>query len=164
MRNKRTGLALLGAAALAACAWGARSAPRVRLLNTGIRIEHPLARGAWGLAGAAGLAVLAAAAPRPRLRFALAGVACIAAALAARRLAYRLDAEPGALVWRGVFGETSLAWREVSRVETGHDFLAVWGRGEARIRIDTAGFPPELRVTLERAISRRVAEARPGAR
>jgi hypothetical protein len=163
MPNRRRGLALLGVAALAACLWGAFGAPRVRLLNTGMRIEHPPARGAWGLAGAAGLGLLAVAVPRGGLRMALAVGAALAAALAGQRLAYRLEAGPQALVARGLFGTRTLPWREVSRVDTGREGLVVWGANEAQIRVVTTDFDPALRATLERAISRRVAESRAGA-
>ena len=83
MKGQPAALALLGLVAFAACAWGARGAPRVTLLNTGIRIEHPPARVSWGLAGAAGLALLAAAVPRRALRLVLAGAAVLAATLGA---------------------------------------------------------------------------------
>jgi hypothetical protein len=155
---------LLGALAFGACAWGARGAPHVTLLNTGIRIEHPHARGAWGLAGAGGLALLATVVPRRALRFALAGAAVLAAAVAAQRLVYRLEAGPQALVVRSLFGESVLPWREVSRVDSRPEELVVWGRQDAQIRVAMGPYPPDLRVTLERAISRRVAESRATAR
>lgn len=164
MKGKRGALALLGLVAFAACAWGAGGAPRVTLLNTGIRIEHSPARVGWGLAGAAGLALLAAAVPRRALRLVLAGAAVLAATFAAQRLVYRLDAGPQALVERGLFGETALPWREVSRVESTPEGLVVWGGPDARVRVATTGYHPDLRVTLERAISRRIAESRATAR
>ena len=59
---------------------------------------------------------------------------------------------------------TALPWGEVTRVDTGHQELLVSATGDRQIRVITTGFDPELRTTLERAISRRVAESRAGAR
>jgi hypothetical protein len=164
VRRRQVLFVVLGALALAACLWGAGGSPRVRLLNEGLRLEHPPARGAWGLAGAAGLGLLAAAVPRRGLRLTLAACAVLAAALAGQRLLYRLEAGPQALTARGLLGTTALPWREVTRVDTGHQELLVSGTGDTQIRVVTAGFDPELRTTLERAISRRVAESRANAR
>jgi hypothetical protein len=160
MTSKRVALALLGAAALAACIWAESAARRLTLANTGVRLEYPPGRAAWGLAGALGLALLAAGVPRRGPRLALAGAAVLAAALAAQRLAYRLDAGPQALVASGLLGSTSLPWREVSGVDSGPDALVVRGHADARIRVRTSDLHPDLRVTLERTISSRIAESR----
>jgi hypothetical protein len=163
MKHRRVALALLAAVALAACVWSESGTRRLTLLNTGVRLEYPPARAVWGLAGALGLAVLAAGVPRRGSRLALAGAAVLAAALAAQRLAYRLDAGPQALVVSGLLGSTSLPWREVSRVDSEPDALVVLGHADTRIRVSTADLHPDLRVTLERTISSRIAESR-GAR
>jgi hypothetical protein len=163
MKYRGAALALLAAAALACCLWGASGARRLTLLNTGARLEYPPGRAAWGLAGALGLALLAAGVPRHRPRVVLVSTAILAAVLAAQRLTYRLDAGPQALVARGLLGSTSLPWREVSRVDSGPDALVVLGHADARIRVSTADLHPDLRVTLERTISSRIAESR-GAR
>jgi hypothetical protein len=157
-------LALVGAAALVACVWSASGSPRITLTNTGLSLEHPRPRVAWGLAGGVVLALLAAATPSRMLRVTLATGAALATAMAGQRLAYRLDAGPETLIARDLLGATAMSWREVDRVEIGPDQLVVRGQGDARIDVATAHLHPEVRTTLERIISRRVAESRASAR
>lgn len=159
-RMTRTRLAVIvaGAALTAAAAVASRGAPHLTLLNTGIRVEYPRPPAIAGLGIAVGTALAAAAAPRRWMRLTLAGAAVLAAAAAVGRLRYRLDAGPQTLVSRGLFDETAIAWRDVSRLETGPEVLVVWGQADAQIRIVTSDFLPDHRATLERTIARHVGE------
>jgi hypothetical protein len=129
-----------------------------------MRLEHPRSRAAWGLAGGVVLGLLAIGTTRRTARAALVTAAALAAVMAAQRLAYRLDAGPEALVERDLLGATALPWRDVERVQIEPNRLVVRGRGERRIEVATAQLHPEVRATLERLISRRVAEGKSGAR
>ena len=153
----------LGLVILVAGALGAAGAPRMTLLNTGLRIEYPWARGLGALGVALGLGLIALALPRRWMRWIAAVAAVVATAFALGRLAYRLDAGDGGVVDRGLLGATRLAWRDVRRVDTGPALILIWGPGDAQVRVDTSSFSPEQRATLERTIARRVREAQPPA-
>jgi hypothetical protein len=161
MTRRRVAVLALGAVAALAGAVASQSAPRLTLVNTGIRVEYPRWPAAAGFAIAAGAAIAAAAAPRRWLRLALAAAALLSAAATAGRLRYRLEAGPRTLAARGLLGQTSLPWSDVSRVEDGPEILVVWGSGDAQIRIGTSDYLPDQRATLERTIARRVAENTP---
>lgn len=158
MTRRRLAFIVCGAALALAAAVASRSAPRLTLLNTGIRVEYPRPAAIAGFGIAMGVALAAAAAPRRWLKLALVGAAVLAAAAAAGRLRYRLDAGPQGLVSRGLLGTTTVAWRDVSRLETGPEILVVWGQGDAQIRVVTSDFLPDHRATLERTIARHVDE------
>jgi len=155
----------LGLALLVAGALGAGGAPRMTLLNTGLRIEHAWPHALAALGVAAGLAALAWAARVRAVRW-VAGLAAVAAvAFALSRLVHRLDAGDAGVVERGILGSTRLGWRDVRRVDAGPDLILLWGPGDVQVRVETSGFSPEQRATLERTIARRVREARaPAAR
>jgi hypothetical protein len=158
MTRTRLAVIVSAAALTVAAAVASRGAPRLTLLNTGIRVEYPRPPVIAGLGIAVGAALAAAAAPRRWMRLTLAGAAVLAAAAAAGRLRYRLDAGPHTIVSRGLLGETTIAWRDVSRLETGPEILVVWGQADAQIRIVTSDFLPDHRATLERTIARHVGE------
>lgn len=148
------GTALLVLGALFA---GARP-PRFVWLNSGLSIEH-----SWPEAAAAGLAAAGAFvawhALGSRLRWAALLAGAAAAGFALQLALYRVAAEEGGLSERGLLGSRTLAWTEISRVESGSRFVVVWGRDDSQLRIDTRAFPPEERARLDRTIARRVREA-----
>ncbi len=152
---------VVGLGVLAALAGGywASGAPRMTLLNTGIRIEYPGWQPAAALGAALGLALVAAASSRRWLHIALGIAAAVLALYAAGRLRYRLDASSDRLVSQGLLGETAIPWRAVARVDKGPDVILVWGQGDAQLRIATSDFTQEQRAALERAVARRVQEA-----
>jgi len=139
-------------------------APRMTLVNAGLRVDHAWPHGIAALGISAGLAVLAWAAPLRPLRWAAAVAAAAAAVFALGRVVHRLDAGNAGVVDRGLLGTTRLGWREVRRVDAGPDLILLWGPGEAQVRIETTGLSPEQRAILERTIARHVreAQARPG--
>jgi hypothetical protein len=156
-------LGALGIALIGAGAFFARGSPHFTLLNAGLRVEYPWTHGAALLLAAAGVALLGGIAPS---RFARIFLACLGLAVALASLdlwLYRLEAGPSSLTSRRLFPSTSLAWTEVSRVDSGRDALVVWGRGDDQIRIDTTGFRVDQREALERGIARRIREAGRGA-
>ena len=153
--------AILGVGLVAAGAYYARGGPHLTLLNTGLRVEYRWVQGAGFLAAALGVALLTLALPRRWLRAVAAVVAVVVAGLGASRFAYRLDAVEGGISDRGVLGSTLVAWRDVRRVNGGPALILVWGSGDTQVRVDTAGFTPDQRATLERTISRRVRESQP---
>jgi hypothetical protein len=163
MTHRRVAVLALGAGLAVAGAVASRGAPRLTLVNTGIRVEYPRWPAAAGLAIAAGAAIASAAAPRRWLGVALGVAALLAASATAGRLRYRLEAGPQTLAARGLLGETSVPWKDVSRVEDGPEILVVWGAGDTQIRITTTDYLPDQRATLERTIARRVAENAPSA-
>lgn len=158
MSRRRAVLVIAGVTVLLAGGYFSTGAPRMTLLNAAIRIRYPLSQGAALLGAAAGVALLGAAARRG-LRFAFGVVVAGAVLLAVERLLYRLDAGSDGLVSRGLFGETTVPWRDITRVQQGPALIVIWGRGDAQVRIDTSDFRPDHRATLERTIARRVQEA-----
>lgn len=162
MRARRQLLGIVGAVALAAGLAFAFGPPRITLLNAALlRIDYPRSQAAAALAASAGALLLALAFSR---RWALAAGGVLAALgifSALERFSYRLDADEAGLLCRRWRQETSVPWREVSRVESGPRVVVVWGRAETQIRVDTSGFRPEQRAALDRTIARRVRESRP---
>jgi hypothetical protein len=79
-------------------------------------------------------------------------------------LAYRLEAGEGGITLGGVLGSTTIAWTDVTRVDTGARALVITDRAESQVRVGTNDLAPEQRARLERTIARRVKEGstRPG--
>lgn len=153
-------IALLGGAALllAGAFLAAQQQPRFTWLNTGVRVDYPLAAAAWALAAALG-AVLAALALNRAARLALAGLAVVALVFAAQLLRYRVAIEDAGLMERGLLGTRTLLWKDVARVESGSRLLVVWGRAEEQLRINASAFAAEDRARLDRTLSRRIRES-----
>lgn len=142
---------------LAGVVYAFSQAPRFVWLNTGVHIAHvwPV----WAAALAAGLgAGLAAWALRGRPRIAVLALAAFSLAGALHLALYDVGAEDAGLTERDLFGTTRLAWKDVSRVDSGTRWIFVWGKDESRVRIDAAAFAPEDRARLDRTIARRVKE------
>jgi hypothetical protein len=152
---------VVGLGLVAAGAYYARGGPRLTLLNSGLRVEYAWVQGAGFVVAAVGLAILALVLPRKWLRVIAAAAGLVAAALAAGRIAYRLDAVLDGLSDRGVLGTSLVAWKDVRRVDAGPALILVWGPGDTQVRVNTTGFTPDQRATLDRTISRRVREAQP---
>jgi len=158
MLSKRHVLLGAGLTALAAGVGLALGAPRITLLNAGLRIEYPWPRGAGAVAAAAGLALLAAGLSARWARTVLAIACGVVLLLGVDRLAYRLEADDRALASRSWLGPVVLPWAEVTRVESGARVIVVWGAGDTQVRVDTSAFEPHQRATLDRTIARRVKE------
>ena len=132
-------------------------APRFVWLNSGVHIAHlwPV----WAAAVLAGLgAGLAAWSLRGMARKAGLALAVLSLASALHLALYDVGAENAGLSERGLFGTTTLAWKDVSRVDSGTRWIFVWGKDESRVRVDAASFNPEDRARLDRTIARRVKE------
>ena len=152
-------LALASLAALLLGLWGAWGAPRLTLSNAGLGIDYPALRSLALLGAAAVAAVLVFVLPRRAL-----GVLALVAVtgfsiLGLHRLAYRLEVGPAGVSVRDLRGSRRLAWRDVTRVEPDPHSLLLQGRGGDRALIDTSGFTPEQRASIERTVARRVREA-----
>ena len=153
----RAALAVLGLAVLVAGGFFSFGPPRFTWANEGLSIAYPTQRAAAALCAALG-GVLAGAVLRGWARALLAALAAAALLFGGHLGRYRLSAENGGLIARGLFGTTSIPWREVTRVDNGTARVVVWGRGERQIRIETASFRPEDRSILDRTIARRIRE------
>ena len=131
--------------------------PRAVWLNAGLRIDYPWTRGAAALGAAAGAAGLAVLLRRRALRVLSVALAAATALVGTGLLLYRLEALDEGLVERRLTGSSRLAWAEVASVRPDGETLLVTGP-ETRLRIDTGGFTPEQKASLERTIARRVRE------
>jgi hypothetical protein len=163
MWRRRLAPVLLSAAILAS-AWLAFGPARVTWLNSGLRIDYPWPRGAAALLATAGSALLAALLHNRLLRLGAAVLALVGLFLGLGLLAYRLEASETGITLGGVLGSTTIAWTDVTRVETGARTLVITDRAEAQVRVGTGDLAPEQRARLERTIARRVKEgsSRPG--
>ena len=152
-------MAAAGIGLLALGAYFTTGAPRLVLVNDGLRVEYPLSRGVAALVATLGTALIAAA--FSRLAFRLLGVVASLGVLfvAAHLLRYRLEAGAGGLASRGVLGTTAIAWRDIVGLDRGGDLLILSGKNHERIEVDTTDFRDDQRATLARAIARRVRES-----
>ena len=155
----RLAAAALGLVLLVAGALYGLGGPRLTMVNTGLHIEYPWARGLALLAASLGTALWAWALPRRWMRGIAAAATLVSAVAALGRFAYHLDAGPAGIEDRDLMGSTRVTWKDVRRVDAGPALILVWGPGDAQVRVGTAGFGPEQRAILERTISRRVREA-----
>jgi hypothetical protein len=133
-------------------------APRLTLLNAGLRIDYPAIQAVGRLLAGASLGLAAYAVARRWMMVLLALAALVAVGAGARRVADRMDAGSDDVALRGLFGTTRLPWATVTRVDTGPAVIVIWGPGDAQIRLETGAFKAEQRAVLERTISRRVRE------
>jgi hypothetical protein len=161
MTRRRLAL-LLGLLFLLAGAVLATGPPRFTWMNLGLRIDYPWPRAAGAIAAAAGAMLLGFLFRRRSLRIVIWVAAAVALGHGLDLLVYRVDAGDATLAERGLLGTTAIAWKDVSRVETGSRALVITDRDEAQIRLRTAAFAPEDRARLERTIARHVREAGAG--
>jgi hypothetical protein len=147
-----------GAAAIVAGAVFAFGAPRLTLVNAGLRIDYPQTQAVAGAAMAAGAALLALGLRQRWAQVGCAAVALAALGLAAERLSYRLELDGRGLVSRQWGARTAVAWADVKRVENGPARVVVWGGPDTRLAVNTSSFRPDQRAVLDRAIARRVME------
>ncbi|HKC12375.1 MAG TPA: PH domain-containing protein [Vicinamibacteria bacterium] len=163
MWRRRLALGLLGTAILAGVGLAFGPA-RVTWLNTGLRIDYPWPRGAAALLATAASALLAALFRHRLLRLGAAGLALVGLLLGLHLLAYRLEAGETGITLGGLLGSTTIAWGDVTRVETGAQALVITDRTEAQVRVGANDLGPDERARLERMIARRVKESstRPG--
>jgi hypothetical protein len=157
--ERRTRILLIVAALLAAAAGatGIFVPPRVTLINTALRIDHPWPVPA-GWAAIAAAPVLLALAVRARLgRVALGLAAAILLVQAWHVAVYRLEAGASALEEKQALARLSIPWNEVRQVDSRPQEIAVWGPS-TQILIDTARFSPEERAMLDRTIARHLRE------
>jgi hypothetical protein len=152
-------LGTLGGVLLGVGLWLSLGAPRITFVNSGLRVDYPRQRAAGAAAGAAGAALLAFAIPRRGPRIAAGLVTVILAGVAGHILVYRLETDGSGVRARGLLGRTEVAWKDITRVESGSDVVVVWGPGETQIRIDTAAFQATQRAMLDRTLARRVRES-----
>jgi hypothetical protein len=157
-RARRVALLVAGAVLLAGLALAFRP-PRITLLNAAWQVDHPWTAGAGALAAALGFALWAAVLPPRAARVALGLAAAVTAGVGVGRLTYRLEVDDRALASHGWLGSTVIPWGQVSRVESGPSRVVVWGVGDDQVRIDTAGFQPAQRASLDRAVKRLVGQA-----
>ncbi len=142
---------------VAGAAYAFSQAPRFVWLNTGLHIAHRWPVWAAALAAACGAGV-AASALRGKPRKAAWALAVFSLANALHLGLYDVGAEDAGLSVQGLFGATTLPWKDVSRVDSGTRWIFVWGKDDSRVRIDAAAFAPEDRARLDRTIARRVKE------
>ena len=154
-------LFLAGAAGLVAGAWLSTGEPRFAWHNTTLVVDYARTRWLSALAAALGACLAAWTAPRWWIRLALLGVAAAAAGIGLHRGLYRLEADSVSLVQRGIFGTDRVAWKDVSRVESGPAVAVVWGAPDRQVRIRTGDLLAEDRAILDRTVARRVREANP---
>jgi hypothetical protein len=161
--RRRLAQVLLSAAILAGAGLAFGPA-RVTWLNSGLRIDYPWPRGAAALFATAGSALLAALLQNRLLRLGAAVLAVVGLLLGLGLLAYRLEASETGITRAGLLGSTTIAWTDVTRVDTGASALVITDRAEAQVRVGTSDLAPEQRARLERTIARRVREgsSRPG--
>ncbi len=159
MNRRSFALAGLGVAALAAGTALSLGAPRITLVNAGVRVDYPRRRAACAGLAAAGAALVALAIPRRAARVAGAIAAAALVGSASEILLYRLEADGGGVHRRGLLGRTDVAWRDVTRVDSGADAVVIWGRGETQVRVDTQAFEPTQRAMFDRTVARRVRES-----
>jgi hypothetical protein len=146
------------AAAATALALGA---PRFTWENDGLRVDHPPQQAAAAALASAGV-IGATWSARPRAVRA-AGFAAAAAlvALAAHRLAWRVEAVDAGLRERTVSGWSAIPWSDVEAVEASPAAIQLRGRKGQRLEVATRGFSAEDRTRLERTVARRIREAAP---
>ncbi|HXB56160.1 MAG TPA: PH domain-containing protein [Vicinamibacteria bacterium] len=163
MWRRRIALGLLGAAILAGAGLAFGPA-RVTWFNAGLRIDYPWPRGAAALLAAVASALLAVLLRNRLLRLGGAALAVAGLFLGLHLLAYRLEAGETGITLGGPLGSTSIAWGDVTRVDTGARALVITDRAEAQVRVGTGDLAPDERARLERTIARRVREGstRPG--
>src|SRR5205809_353780 len=119
-----------GAVTVVAGAIFAFGAPRLTLVNAGLRVEYPHTQAMAAGMMAAGAALLAAGLRRRWARAGCAVVAVAAVAVAAQRISYRLEVDGRGPVSRQWGEQTAVAWSDVSRVESGPARIVVWGGAE----------------------------------
>jgi hypothetical protein len=163
LTRRAAGCLLAGAAAVVGAAATFVTAPRLTLLNEGLRLRYP-----WPAVTAAAVTMVALAALavllRPRPARGLAALsALLGCAFALERATYLVAADAVALTSAGLVERSRIAWPEVRQVQGDGRTLRVSGFGENQIVIQTAGLRPQDRATLERTVSRRVQEAGPAA-
>jgi Bacterial PH domain len=152
-------LGLAGAVLTALGAYYSIGAPRLVLVNAGLQVEYPPARGWAAMVAAVGLAVVALVVRPLALRL-VASVAALGVVLVGLHLLlYRLEATASGLVSRGVLGTTAIAWRDIVALDRGGDLLLLTGKNDEVIRVDTTDFQPEQRASLQRTIARHVQES-----
>jgi hypothetical protein len=153
---------LLSAAGLVIAVAGAASAvapPRFTWVNDGLVVQYP-----WRVAAGAGLAALGLVAVasmlRPRALRALVLLLAVAnLAFAASRGTYRVRAGPERVSRSGLFGDASIAWRDVARVEDASEAIVLHTASGQSLRVDCASFTPDERAALDRTIARRIRES-----
>jgi hypothetical protein len=153
-------LRVLGAALFLTGAWlAATRPPHFTWLNAGLSIDYPPAAAAWAMAAAAA-ALVTSLSLRPGPRLAGTGVAALALVFALQLVRYQVAVADSGLKQRGLFGTTTLPWRQVTRVESGTRVIVVWGSGgDAQVRVEAAAFAAEDRARFERTLARRIKEA-----
>jgi len=160
--SRRTAGTLLAAAlAVVGIASTFVTAPRLTLLNEGVRLRYPwpaVAAAVVTVAALGALAVLLRPLPARGMAALFALVGC---AFVVERVRYLVAADAVALTATGLVERARIAWPEVRQVQGDGRTLRVSGFGENQIVIETASLRPQDRATLERTVSRRVQEAGP---
>jgi len=144
---------------VAAGVWLTAGPPRLTVLNTALRLDHPGRQSAGALLAACGFALAGAAARRLPLRLLSAVPALVALAAAAHLAVYRVELTQQALVDEGLLRRTEIPWDRIQRVEVAPSALLVFRDRELLLRIEMGGFSPDQQATLKRGIARRVREA-----
>jgi PH (Pleckstrin Homology) domain-containing protein len=154
------GRLLLLIAALAGWVAGAvfsMGPPKLSLVNAGLTVAYPTARGLSALAGAVALAL----ALLVRIRWVQVVAAVLAVATAAvglHILRYRVVADASGLTTRSLASTRFLRWSAVARVEAGPGLVLLTSGDGFRVRVDTTDFSADQRAALDRTIARRLRE------
>ncbi len=133
--------------------------PLVTLLNDAIEVRWRFGYALAAFSAAVGWLVVALPHGARPLRLLAGMLALAAASTGTDRALFRARVDDAGLSSRGLFGTTSLAWRDVTRVESGSARLIVSGRDERQVRVPVDGWREDQRAALERSIARRVREA-----
>lgn len=157
-RLARTALAVLGAGLAVGIGWLSAGPPHLTLLNTALVVDYPWLRGGAALACTVVLALASLVAPQTRARWIGLVAALLPLGVGLHLLLYRVEAADFGLRTRGLLGQRTVAWREVSSLRLGATSVTV-EVGDASIRIDTTDFSGDQRAALARNLARHVSEA-----
>jgi hypothetical protein len=138
--------------------WLSTGAPRFTAVNAGFSVTYPWSRGLGALLVAAALGGIVALVSKTWIRVGSCLLAGLSVWVGFHLLTYRLDTTYDGIASQSRFVHEEIAWRDVVDVGLDVDFIVLAGTGKRRIEIDTTDFTFEQRATLNRTISRRVAE------
>jgi hypothetical protein len=156
----RLALVALGGAAVLLAGFGSvRALPRLTLANTGMRIDYPPSALLLALVAAAGAASVAYVLAARPLRVGAALVAAAFLLFALDRGSFRIEIDDAGVAVRRPLSSRRLAWREVTKVESGADSLTLVSGSGSPLILAAGSLTPEQRASLERAITRRLRDA-----
>jgi hypothetical protein len=143
-------------------AWLSAGEPRLTIVNAGISVTYPWARGLGALAAAAAFVGLLTLISKFWVRVASGLLAMLSLWVGLHLLTYRVDTTTSGLASRSHLVKREIAWRDVTDVGMEVGFIVLAAKDSKKIEIDTTDFTVDQRLALNRTIVRRVSEVQNG--